>query len=189
MVRVYTEQKTEGGEGEVTEAEPQQAPTSRTTDGGSVEVAGQGTPLQEEREEGEMSTEEETTSTSQQLEGHVDNEEVEKAPGPTVANWAGEVEVREDGKEQWGMENGSGTLERVKKRKRRASRPSRWSAPVRGPEPASLSPDAVTSEEDVAAANVGQGRGTPPKLGDEGQLLDLGGKNRYQVLKEVSGSN
>ncbi|CAM9768307.1 unnamed protein product [Lampetra planeri] len=67
---------------------------------GSGEAGEQGVLLQDEREEGEMSSEEDTDPTGQQVEHPVDKESVEEPPVPTVVDWTEAVEVGEDGEEQ-----------------------------------------------------------------------------------------
>ncbi|CAN0334440.1 unnamed protein product [Lampetra planeri] len=90
MVRTHNSRATEGREREVTKTESEQAPTGWTMEDRSGGIAGQGTPLQDKREDGEMSSEEGETSMGRREESPKDNETVEKAPRPTVADSAEE---------------------------------------------------------------------------------------------------
>ncbi|CAN0102862.1 unnamed protein product [Lampetra planeri] len=69
---------------------------------GSREEGGLGTPLRDEKEEGEMTSEEDADPTGRQAEHPVDEDKefVEKPPEPSVVSWAEAVEVGEEGEEQ-----------------------------------------------------------------------------------------
>ncbi|CAM9676024.1 unnamed protein product [Lampetra fluviatilis] len=132
---------------------------------GSGEAGEQGVLLQDEREEGEMSSEEDTDPTGQQVEHPVDKESVEEPPVPTVVDWTEAVEVGEDGEEQQRASTRREKFVRVTKRKRRAPRAPTRATPTRGLESSGSSTDTRTSEDGVVTAKIGQGRGLPRSLG------------------------
>ncbi|CAN0137032.1 unnamed protein product [Lampetra fluviatilis] len=88
-IKAHKSRATEGGDRGMAESE--HVPNSRATDDVSGEMAGQGIPLLDEREEGEASSEEGETSACQWEEGPKAKGTEEAAPEPTVADWVEEV--------------------------------------------------------------------------------------------------
>ncbi|CAN0401195.1 unnamed protein product [Lampetra planeri] len=177
------------GEGEVAEdgLKPTQ-PGGKMEDGGG-EVGRQGTPLQDEREEGEMTSEEDADPTGRQVEhpGDKDEEAVEKPPDPTVVDWAEAVEAGEDGEEQQRESTRREKFKRVVKRKQKAPRGPARSTRKRDLEATDSSIDARSSEDGAVAAKTNQGRGLPkePRRGE--QLQGLADTNLYELLDDGSG--
>ncbi|CAN0088411.1 unnamed protein product [Lampetra planeri] len=79
-----------------TEAGSEHAPSNRATGGISGEKTGPRTPPQNEKEEGEESSEDRETSASRRRDDPEAKEMEEAAPEPSMADWAEEVEARED---------------------------------------------------------------------------------------------
>ncbi|CAM9522774.1 unnamed protein product [Lampetra planeri] len=148
-------------------------------------MAGQRTPLLDKREDGELSSEYEEASTSRRKDGLKTNEMEEVAPAPTVAEWAEEVETREDEGVQEKNGDKRVSFERAAKRKRRAPSAPLRIVPLRGPQPSDSSTDLATSEEEITAM-MNQRRGFSPKPMSAKCLLDLVDENCFSLLQDVS---
>ncbi|CAN0232730.1 unnamed protein product [Lampetra fluviatilis] len=169
------------GEGEAAEVWLKQTQPGGSKRDGGREEDGLGTPLQDEREEGEMTSEEDADSTGRQAEHPMDEDKEfeEKPPEPTVVDWVEAVEVGEDGEEQQRASAKREKLTRVTKRKRRAPRAPTRATPTHGPETSGPSTDTRTSEDGAVAAKINHGRGLPKELRRAEQLQGLADKNLY----------